>query len=441
MSCPQSLITDGMASHPEKWFDLSEADFENATSGTNPELWPFTNVSKSEFLYLLKHLRNTKAQAGEKGLQIYASLLGGIGSVFTILLIITLYRKAFTEKISFYKIMITISILDFVFCFLDTFYNAFYRGFKLYGSSSHGAMWLMLVFRGLVYSFSLASDMCTVALTLERYLAVTKPQLHKNLSEKRRVVQPFFGLAITILTSTRIHYSLEKTVQKRGSIYYYANSDLGATPFVIGLATFSDAVMPVLLLVSVTGLSILFLVSVIRRQKKKQAKHSEVKRTVHPVLPSSLGHPEGGTVAPNLPNLPAIAWPPKKDHKKHWKVGKDKLRQTRELKSMVTLTLALDALFLFNQLGYCVYLIFHQLEVHAEPISFDSTYDEISHWVLITRMATITDAFCVYCELLAHGLHFPLYLALSKSTRTEFLEVIKKMRARVKRFCNVIRCA
>lgn len=403
-----------MASQPEKWFDLSESGIENAT-------WLFTNISKSDFLNLRRSLLNTKAQSGDQVLQNYASLCGGLGTIFCILLILTLYRKAFTEKISFYKIMITIAGLDFMYCFFVLFYNIFYREFKLRGSTNPDAMWIMIAIRGPMYTLSCVSDMCSVALTLERYLAVTKPQLHMKLLEKRHLIQTFIALVIIILASSRMHYSMEKTVVQRGQLYYYTSSQMGSTAFVVGLATFSDAILPVLLFASMSALSILFLLSIVRRHKTKMNKVAVANVT--------------NVTAVNVKPLPGVDQPETRSgqapiatvtQSSKPQEDKEKVKQ-KELKSMITLTLALDALFLMNQMGYCIYLICQQLDLHIQPIFYDCTYSEISRWVMINQAAVLSDTLSVYTEILAHALNFPLYLSLSKSTRKEFFGVLKKM--------------
>ncbi len=65
-------------------------------------------------------------------------------------------------------------------------------------------MWILILIKGLVYISSLASDIAVVVLTFERYLAISKPHLHKNLVDQNKtIIRSIVTLVVLVISATR----------------------------------------------------------------------------------------------------------------------------------------------------------------------------------------------------------------------------------------------
>lgn len=402
-----------MAQRFESWLLLSEENIRSYIALPN-FTWPFNRISESQFFELYgtigdKHL-------DQKTLRLYASVICALGFILTALLIGTLWRKTFVEKNTFYRAMMVVSVFDLAFNLLGLPMNICHRTFRISGSTSHDAMRILILIRGLNFVVGLASDICTVILTLERYLAVDKPQLHKTLLDnQQRLVRVCCILAVFVVSMTRIHFCMDLSVDMIGSTNVYIKSDFGTTPFVVGLTILSDSVLPILLLIAMAVLSSLFRNAVSKRQRRKPEK-VVVASISHEVTETILRPPD--TQAHDQPPAAAIVLPPATTPRTA-DVGRD-------LRSVLVLTLSLDALFMLNQAGYCVYTAAEFL-LAKNHITYDSSYEEVAGWISANRFENYANIITSVVECASHAVNFPLYIALSSSMRKEFVGFLRRL--------------
>lgn len=168
-----------------------------------------------------------------EGLSVALDWLGLLGSI---LIFFTVFSKKKILKNSFYITLVVVAALDSVFVILK-----FSRwSLKTVAATSNFAGIYSNYAVGLAYTRSLMSDMLTVALTLERFIALTAAIFHKNLTaEKKRVAWTVMVLFSILIASTRKHYSLVN--------FQFGNPQLANQPWFMAVTYFSDTVIPFLL--------------------------------------------------------------------------------------------------------------------------------------------------------------------------------------------------
>ena len=131
-------------------------------------------------------------------------------------------------------------------------------------------MWVVPYARSIAFAALLASDICALCLTVERYLAIVKPEFYRNLSTslKRRIWSAVM-IAALVISATRMHYAMAIGVEAAGDGYVYTVSQLGSTQFVVGLALFSDTIFPMALFLVMSALSTKFRMAVVKRFRMK----------------------------------------------------------------------------------------------------------------------------------------------------------------------------
>lgn len=334
------------------------------------------------------------------------------------MLIGSLWQKAINEKNIFYTAMLIIAFLDLSFdimCFCHFFW---FKSYWLTGSTNWVGMNLLLANRGSMFTMSLASDICAVFLTLERYLAVAKPHFHKKLSENhKKSTNRVVIMCIVLISATRSHFFYEKkVVNGNGSIYFYTATELVSSKYLEALSMTSDVVLPFILLVVMIFLSTSFRLAVMKRQKKKI-------HVISVAAISSNSHVTGQVTAQVTSRL--TSHPPSKmtsqatDH-----MTSQSQKAAEDLRSILILTLSLDFLFILNQFGYCVYFIAETM-LKANQISYESDYSNLAGYVKISRFDYYSAYMSDILEVVSHSFNFLLYICLSKSMRKDFYAFMK----------------
>lgn len=381
--------------HPEEWLWISKEQAEDLVSQS---FWPFQNVSMDQ-MYNLTHMLNVNKNL-HSIVKIIGSTIPSFGIISSLLLIGTCWRKSIKERNPFFAAMMLIAILDLIFNILDTIFNLCYRTWKNSGFWSPGLMWVIASFRGTAYSTSLASDICALLATLERYLAISKPHFYKNLPEPVKTVAWTCVICGTILLSlTRLHYTLAMQVELAGNLYIYTQSTLGRTEFVVGLATFSDAIVPITLVILTVALSTKFRMTVIQWQKNRYPK---ISRNI--VVPS--GYASG--------------------QEAQTPTAQSNKEDSAEFSSVITLTYLLDAFLILDNLGYCLYFVAELMlaQVHLE---YDITYEDLVYVCEIYRFEAHASLIAVAVECLTRSVNLPVYLAFSGTIRSEFMDLCRRM--------------
>lgn len=276
--------------------------------------------------------------------------------------------------------MMVISILDSCFCIGSLLVRAVKDNITN-GTSSYGVMVFMNYVLGITLSASLTSDLCVLALSIERYFSVAKPDIYHNLTRNQKVMtRTIVGITVAIVGCTRLRYSTVSAVVQTGpNTYAYVTSPYSITPFFKGLATFSDMVLPFLLLVSMLVISGLLIYILIKRSKAKKNKV----RTIQ------AGQPAQNSVTDEY--------------------------------NAIMLTLILDILFIANQSAYCIYTVGSLTTSNTPPLAYTCSYDELMHYLTVMYILFPATAFTkTITECVSHAVNFLLYVTFSSTYRTEF---------------------
>src|SRR5262249_51853266 len=135
---------------------------------------------------------------------------------------------------------------------------------------------IQAIFLGLTYSFSLASDLVTLALTAERFASLCYPQKMNNLPAKKgKIIRIFCAIAIIFISSMRLHY------------IGHSFESFGIMPITViqiwdtvelAISSFADMILPFLLIFSMCIFSIKIVKVAIKRRN--------IKIRVQPVNPA-----------------------------------------------------------------------------------------------------------------------------------------------------------
>lgn len=389
---------------PELWVWMTSSDADSLLLDTN-STWPYTVVSKSEFYSVVSKLINQQL-THLSVLRVSGYTTSGVSIVFSALLIGTFWKKTFVEKNAFFAAMTFISLLDLLFCIFNLFLTIWFRSFRNYGSISFVAMWAMLVVRGLVYTTSLASDMCALFLTLERYMSVVKPHIYQNLRQDlKQLVRSIVVIAVLLVSATRMSFSVEFQVELAGDRYIYTESWMAKTPLFLGLVTFCDGILPFVLLISMLIFSSIFCIAVLRRSKNK------VGTTTVTVNPAQQAQHAVTAAYSRIQNQSVQ--------------NTTKTSINQEQKSIFILVISLDVLFILNQLLYCMLAIEQLLKVQY-LLSYNDSVDRIKTWCLTFQIEKCIASAGVLMEMLTRTMNLLIYVS-SSSIRKELEMFVKKL--------------
>lgn len=287
----------------------------------------------------------------------FGAVLCPLGTISSVLTIFSLFNRARTEKCVFFILMIIIALLDFVFV------SAF-----LYVRCSE-LTYLRAFLKGFVFSISLASDLCVLALTAGRYLALCWPCTMQNLGpDTTRMVRAVGVGTICLISLTRMHYVVEEL---NGLSPLPRQFKAVWRPIAATLAIFGEMILPFVLMGSIVFFSGK-IIHVVLKRKGAHKKHSQQ---------SNCNKPDDGG------------------------------------SSVVSLVLVLDCFFILNQLGYCVLAVTEVLKALNEHD------EEVLELYVTAAMAGDVLECCARC------LHFYFYLKFSSLMRQEFLDAVHKTRA------------
>lgn len=158
-------------STPFEFFEYTIHEIQSISNGC----WPWSNVSVSEWIDATHFVRRIpQLREVRHYLTLIISFIGTFGSLLTI---VVLWRKAIIGKESFYLWMFIIGVLDLLFNLLYLIVAFCITEFSHQVQFSYAAMKMATVLVSLFSSLSLASDVCALILTVERYLVICHPTL------------------------------------------------------------------------------------------------------------------------------------------------------------------------------------------------------------------------------------------------------------------------
>lgn len=313
-----------------------------------------------------------------------------IGIISSILTVITLWQKVATDKNIFFILMVAIAILDL-------FFNCGFIYIRCSPLSFPRA-----VMKGLVFSSSLASDLCALVLTAERYLVLCWPQTMQNLSARTaKVARAAAGAVITVFSLVRMQYIVEELDDME-----LVSGDFKKAwdPVYVTLSISGDMILPVLLIVCIAVLS----GKIIRVVVKRQRSRVKVGSTIATVSPQAQQQREA-VGAFSRQQSPRTA----NGARSNTDLQKAKVDDGH---SVVSLVLVLDLFFILNQLGYCLF---------AASEVYKSICQECEDGIDLYRTAAFVSDFI---ECLSRSLNFYFYVKFSRLLRNEFLDVVSRIR-------------
>jgi hypothetical protein len=175
------------------------------------------------------------------------------GILSSILALCALWKKFITERNAFFVLMSAISLLDLLFNIL-------------YPVTKWGTPDVAILTVGPLYSISLASDLCTLCLTAERYLALCHPIMMQNLSVKRKKILRTGAITrIILITCIRLLYIISELLFITN--IYSEEFKSGYTKVATVLAIIDEIIFPFILMIGMVLLSCRIVVTVVKRQQ------------------------------------------------------------------------------------------------------------------------------------------------------------------------------
>lgn len=370
-----------------KWFHFRPDQVQS------PELqtcWPWQNVSLDEWIWIAKKV--VAVTPLEAAVQLSVLLISPIGIFGSFCSAAAVWRKATKEKERFYIWMLAIALQDLLFNILYiplvlSFNNLFPNVYQFSYSGTELANGMPA---GLLWGLSLSADLCTLALTFERYLILCKPVCFENVNKKiitiLSIAVVLIGGAARFVVSGTSYTAAAVGVDNQTSFTLYSGVTTSwyKSDWFSGLMFFSDTLLPFMLLFSMTSFSIRIAAVVIKRSKSR----------VHDSAP------------------------------------REQQQQIHEQSAAILkLLFVLMASFLLCQLGYCLHAI-SIIVKKARVGSFSSGFHEL---VLYANALLYWDASWLLrtiFECMARSLNFYFYYCLSNSIREEFRKALRwKVRA------------
>lgn len=329
-----------------------------------------------------------------------------IGIVSSVLSIISLWRKVVSEKNVFYISMTTVAILDL-------FFNCTFIYVKC-GQPTYPKA----ISTGFVYSASLASDLCALALTAERYTVLCWPQITQNLSGKTaKSVRAAVALVICIVSLIRLQYMVDELDEVEPFSEGFKD---WWQPIETALLIFSDLVLPVLLVVSMVFFSAKIVIVVVKRRRKRVKVHPDPHgmsiRLCH--VRTMTSYPDLWAAKQRHTNVVGLISPT--DPEFASSIYQTQMaKKSDDASSTISLVMILDVFFILNQIGYCFCTV---------SDVWKQSCGECPFGIDLTLMAEFVSDFL---ECVSRSLHFYFYVRFSQSLRREFLDVARGVRARL----------
>lgn len=355
--------------------------FENIFFFKNLTCWPWMHITPDQWTHLLKcYVSSISIFPIE---QMYFLIMAPVGIFGSVCSIIVTYRKAFFVKERFYVWMFLIALFDLLFSLILILeglgFNALFP--NPYRYNYLASKIILCIFTGIVFGFSISTDVMTLILTIERYFLLCHPP---GLSDNKRKKLYYFSIIFIIfcflLRFIRFGFVGEiveiKKDENNFSVYSSAENEWSKQEWFQIWIYISEILLPVLLLLAMIYFSARIGWKIFKRHKS---------------IAFSDALPEQQQ---NLQN---------------------------QSKSMLRLLSILVFLFILNQ-GTCfLYALSIPLEKDLETvIDFNSTYEEIRYAMNLECYFIFSTCINVFAEILARSMNFYLYYAFTGSIREEF---------------------
>lgn len=346
--------------------------------------WPWTQIDPSDWLKIssanLANVFNCAAFS-----QLFVLIISPIGIISSICSALSLWRKATVEKERFYVYMLIIALFDLIYCLLDiptalswgSVFPNIYRYSYFWSAAAR-------IFGAGVVSASLAADLCTLMLSYERFLAICKPNSFANKNIKLAITA--FSIFVVIILcfmrfflSATMFKAAEAAPDATGRItYMYVSTEISLTTWFTYLQQANKSILPLLLLLAMTYLSLRIAYVIVKRRKSRINQSASVQQ---------------------------------------------QQAVQEQSTAMLRLLAILVSLYVLNQLGWCV----RALEAYIDrdvTVGYNSSMKDVQYYVNLKLFAWICSLFATISECSARSLNFYLYCICTESTRDEFRRVL-----------------
>lgn len=334
-------------------------------------IWPWTGLSFHQWSSIIYHLQFCYEML-YKVVNTNILITFVIGTVGSLLIGFTVTNMPKQCRTAFYYVMCVIGILDGIFVvfkflrYIIQSYDVGPAALQFYGYAS-----------GIAYTCSLSSDLITLALTVERFIALGYPVFYQGLTPGRKRQTWLLGIVIShIVGITRMHYIFD-TFDYPGTIKDEV--------WFQGIVFFSDTVIPFALTGVMLTLVPAISAVVYKRQKQKRVQIAQ-----------------------------------KSD------MYNQKNKGINEALKTVTLLFVLMLMFFLNQVGYILYTV-AELIYFKQTLTYSSSLADIQHLINVSYFYLVISGMSSVLEAISRSLPFFLYVAFCGSFRQEFMNGIRKL--------------
>lgn len=363
------------SSNPELSFNCSNISLIPASFWFKPQRfyilnhtceWPWIHLALSTWHSIITDLTQY-AWRWEKAVisvGLFFVFLGLIGNISIILIISSVPKKSL---ISCYVVLLVIACLDAAYLTLIGTGHII----KITRSDSISINRdIALHTASAAYTLSLISDLTAVALTMERFTALTFPVYYKTLTfSRKRVAWVIAGGISLFMGVSRLHYSFDSFLYSSNMRNYH---------WFIAISFFSDTVIPILLTVSM----IILTVGIIRVLRNRKLKH---------------------------PNR----------------------HDPTETKTMEFLAVML-VMFFINQTGYILYACLYMGQSRWH-VAYSSPMEEINEYVAMLYIYYGGSYLTSPVEVISRSLHFYTYMVFCQRFRGQYSRVMKRCLGYIKK--------
>lgn len=351
---------------PSDWFQIEESQ----TNITSEDRWPWTNLSINEWRRL--NARTSKSQffASIGRGSIFAGtpvcLLGSILTMFVVRRQVKQQQKPVT---TFQLIMVIVASMDLL--YMSLLSGTYIILLTPYYYSFHWVRMLFNTMNGLSFFCSLFSDILTLFITVERFVAIRYPHFYNgNQAHLKNKFWPAAATASVLVSATRLHYCFDNVFN-----LIYENYQVG--PWLGALAFFSDTVLPFSLLITM-----LFLTTAVAKAMY--------------------------------------------DRKKQVKAISNAQKPADEATKTISLLLVLVVMYLLNQAGYVFYSISEFVYQSAlDRLTFASTYAEVERYLSVQLYYYASALAGFIAGNVSRSCVFFAYMAFNKRFRLDSVILLK----------------
>lgn len=371
---------------PYDWISIGKTEMIPLERVNN--CWPWEHLTPDEWLSINRQLVNVANSVNyqETGAPIIELCFGSIGIVGSLLSAIALWRRSFVRKERFYRWMFTISVIDF-------FYNLLLVSYALGNGSRFPNLRsyryfntkILSTLEGIFGACSVASDLCTLFLTIERLWVLWK-RTEKNIRKLFTLIEILIIIALAgaCCLVFEAQYKVIKIGNDTDGFTKYSwdfNDDVIQSKWWNALVLVSCTISPCLLLFSMIFLSIEIGIIAFKRRKSPIFENASTQQ-------------------------------------------QQEIR--KQSSAVIKLCFALSFLYVLCQVGYCVSAIATVMD-NQHDYKFTSTYFDLEYILRTIHFSLISNTLMAAFECFSKSMNFFIYFLCTVSFREELKDNIRRI--------------